>query len=190
MKTLIFDVETTALRLPRLANPDKQPYIIEFYGMIVDKTTWEVVDELELLIDPPVEIDAKITQLTGIAKRQKDIDDGLKGATRTIEGAPKFSDVAVQIKEFIESADLAVAHNMSFDYDMVNGEMERSRETVNWPLVLCTVEQTQHMFGYRSKLGDLYEHLFGERFKEAHTAKADVQALYRCYQELVERGEI
>jgi hypothetical protein len=37
---------------------------------------------------------------------------------------------------------------------------------------------------------DLYELLFGEKFANAHDAKADVEALANCYFELVKRGEI
>ena len=47
--------------------------------------------------------------------------------------------------------------------------------------IVCTVELTEHKKGYRLKLSDLHEHLFGEDFKEAHDARADADALARCY---------
>jgi len=38
--------------------------------------------------------------------------------------------------------------------------------------------------GYRLKLAQLYEHLFGETFPDAHRARNDVQALRRICVEL------
>jgi DNA polymerase-3 subunit alpha len=73
---------------------------------------------------------------------------------------------------------------------MINNEMRRLGLTVAWPRVICTVEETEHLKGHRLKLSDLYELLFGEKFANAHDAKADVEALAKCYFELVKRGEI
>lgn len=177
MKTLIFDTETTDLRLPRIANPDKQPWIIEFYGCLIDENTWQIEQELDLLIDVPVTITSEITKITGITKSD-------------LSGKPRFDAIAYDVKTLIESADRVVAHNCSFDVDMIDGEMVRCGKTVDWPKQVCTVEQTEHLKGYRLKLTDLHEYLFDTGFKGAHRAREDVQALVRCYQELRERDEI
>src|SRR5262249_43032643 len=97
----------------------------------------------------------------------------------------------VSIRDFIESAECVVAHNAAFDKDMLDLEFKRLNLTpIAWPPILCTVEQTIHVTGYRLSLSALYEHLFGETFKDAHRAETDVRALTRCVIELRKRGEL
>ena len=177
MKTLLFDTETTGLRLPSIASQSRQPYIIEYYGCIVDETTWQIISEIDELISVPVPVTAEITKITGITPAD-------------LAGKPSFDALAPAIKQQIESVDRVVAHNATFDRDMVNGEMDRHGFTVQWPEIVCTVERTEHLFGHRLTMTALHEHLFGEGFKGAHRAKDDVAALLRCYRELVARGEI
>jgi hypothetical protein len=42
----------------------------------------------------------------------------------------------------------------------------------------------------RLTLSNLHEHLFGEKFKDAHRARSDVMALVRVARELRRRGLI
>jgi hypothetical protein len=58
---------------------------------------------------------------------------------------------------------------------------------VKWPRRICTVEQTQHIKGFRLNLSGLHEFLFGEKFSGAHRAKVDVAALVRCSSEMFKR---
>jgi len=178
MKTLVFDTETTGLIKNRTTPAGRQPEIIEFYGTLVDLATGEVDQELDLLIKPERPITDEITRITGI-------DDSM------VAEAPPFKEVADQIRAIISSADAVIAHNLSFDMDMVEHEFTRLDQTVPWPVErVCTVEQTVHLKGRRLRLIDLHELLFGEPFKEAHRAKNDTQALIRCAVELTKRGEL
>lgn len=178
MKALILDTETTGLISNRTIRSNKQPHIIEFYGCIVDLETGQKTgQDLDLLIKPPVEISAEITKITTITND-------------LVKDAPSFADVASDIKSLIESAPLAIAHNMAFDRDMVDIEMDRLNLTVAWPTLLCTTEQTVHLKGFRLKLSMLHEHLIGAPFSGAHRAKVDVEALVRCCVKLHEMGEI
>ena len=177
MKPLIFDTETSGLRLPRLVPESKQPHIFEFYGCLVDESTWEIVEEFDELMKPPVPLVEKITKITTVTNEM-------------IADKPPFKAYAEAIKALIEKADRVVAHNASFDVDMVNGEMSRLGMAVDWPEVVCTVEQTMHLKSHRLKLSDLHELLFGDSFKGAHRARVDVEALTRCYKQLRIDGEI
>ncbi len=184
MKAVIFDTETTGLTENRTIALDKQPHIIEFYACLVDLKNQQVLDEMDLLIRPPNMLSDKpdfgskktTTQITGISNEM-------------LKGAPCFADVMAPIKVILETAPLIIAHNLTFDKDMVELELERHQNAIAWPFGICTVEQTVHLTGARLKLEDLHNLLFGMKF-EAHRAKADTQALVRCCYELFKRGII
>ena len=75
-----------------------------------------------------------------------------------------------------------------FDFNMINIEFKRLGLEVSWPEVICTIEATEWLHGYRLSLTSLYQELFDEKFSNAHEAKADVHALGRCYIEMIKRG--
>jgi len=158
-------------------NIDHQPKIIEFYGNVVDEND-EVVESLEFLCNPGIKLPKKIVQITGITDEM-------------LADQPPFSECAENLAKFIESCDAVAAHNLSFDWAMVNNEMKRCGMKVEWPLTrICTVENTEWIKGHRLKLAELYEYLFEEEFKDAHRAKSDVDALTKCFIELRKRGDL
>lgn len=177
MRHLVFDTETTNLIGNTLKPIGKQPQIIEFFGLILD-TDLKIVDTLDHLCKPDLPIEKLITKITSITNDM-------------VANAPKFSFCALDIKKFIESCDIVVAHNLSYDKQIVDFEMSRASMKVEWPSRgVCTVEATEYMKGYRLRLNDLHMELFGEAFEGAHRAEHDVRALARCYIELINRGEI
>lgn len=188
MSTLLFDTETSGLVKNKLVPLDNQPQIVEYYGlsledegMLLGEEGREVnhleIGNQQFLINPGKPLSAEITRITGI-------DD------KMVKDAPSFVDVAELIKANIEAHDAVVAHNLSFDRDMIDIEMKRCGLTVNWPRLICTVESTIHMKGHRLSLTALHEHLFGEPFTGAHRAETDVRALARCYLELKKRSVV
>jgi len=174
---VLLDTETTDLTFNRTKKIDQQPHVYEFYGCLFDFESQTIQEEVDTLIKVPIKIPEKSKKITGID------DDMLKDA-------PVFKDVAPRIKKLIESAPLVVAHNMSFDREILDIEFERIGETIQWPKVLCTVEATVHLKGFRLSLTALHDILFAKPFPEAHRAKHDVAALTRCCAELSQRGEI
>lgn len=177
LKSLIFDTETTGLIFNRTIKDDKLPHIIEFYGCLVDLDTGIMLDEYETLINPGIAISPEITGITGI-------DDAM------VKEAPKFASVANWIQALVESADEMIAHNLAYDEEVMRVEYDRLKRPIKFPMMLCTVEQTVHLKGYRLSLTALHELLFGEGFPSAHEAKADVLALVKCCVELKKRGVI
>ena len=187
MKAFIFDTETTGLVKNRTIKLDDQPEVIEFYGALVDlsKKGGKILKELNYLIKPSKELSdvpnhgdkRTITQITGIT------NDMLKRA-------PHFAEVGKMIFAAIENAPVTIAHNHTFDRDMIEIEAERMKRKLKWPRAICTIEATMSMKGYRLSMTELHQNLFGEPVTGAHRAKEDVKALSRCCVELYKRGVI
>lgn len=177
---IIFDTETTGLIQNTLLPLKQQPRIIELYALKLDPVTLEPVDELEQLFNPGHPLDEDITRITGL--KDEDLRD-----------APSWAQVQPKVVDFFFGARRMVAHNLSFDRDMLAFELRRTDSLMRFPWPpehVCTVEATEHLKGFRMSLSDLHTHLFGEGFPQAHRARTDVNALRRCYVELVKTGVI
>ena len=97
-----------------------------------------------------------------------------------------------------------VAHNCAFDDAMVKNEFLRlatdelitvdefnaAIEQIQEMKRLCTVQKTMFFQQRRLTLTNLHQELFGVPFEGAHRARHDVEALFRCYEELCKRGVI
>lgn len=172
----VFDTETTGLVKNRLTDQKRQPEVIEFYcGVFSPKG--KLIEELSTFIKPATAITPFITSLNHI-------DNAM------VFDAPAFAGIAPEVVRIIESCDRVVAHNAAFDVDMIEIELARAGLPISWPNVICTIEQTSIIHGYRLSLTNLHLELFGSAFEEAHRAKADCAALARCYFELVKKGYI
>jgi len=173
MRITFFDTETTGLIDNHLRTLDKQPQIFEFFALTTDEKGNELA-ATHLWAKPTVSLSDKVTKVTGI--KDEDVAD-----------KPPFREIADQIKSVIEASDLVVAHNATYDVEVINFEMQRCGKNVTWPDVRCTVELTEWLSGFRLKLEDLHEVLFGAKFDHAHSAEADVRAMAKCWFELKRR---
>jgi DNA polymerase III epsilon subunit-like protein len=182
---VVFDTETTGLTKNRTVRLDKQPEVIEFYARLVDLDAGpEPLQELYTLIRPSVEY--PMSAYTIRETKTKISNDELKDA-------PVFGEVADAIHDFIcDGSPGNLAHNLSFDRDMIEIELERLGRKIVWPLVgICTVEQTIHLRGRRMNQTALHQYLFeGKDFPGAHRARNDVEALTNIAVELHRRGVI
>ncbi len=174
---IVFDTETTGL-IDNIALPVRQqPYIIEFCAIKLDDSTLEEVGMVNRLISVPVPIPEIVTQITKINDAMLDKQDRMRT-------------VLPIIADFFRGEKTMVAHNCSYDRDMLAIELRRNgwETKFPWPTEhLCTVELTQFMKGHRLTLSALYQELFGEPFPEAHRAENDVRALCRVIRELRNR---
>ena len=180
IKLIVFDTETTGLFSSVDGPLDKLPKIIELFALKIDDQSFEIKDELDLLIDPKQPLSEEIIKVTSIT------DEMVKG-----KGAFPLHFEA--ISRFWLGEQWVAGHNITFDCDMMEIEMRRLGKTARFPWApkrLCTVELTEHYQGRRMKLMDLHEYLTGEKFESAHRAKADVMATYRCIKELAKRGDL
>ena len=177
MKALIFDTETTGLLSSHLMPHERQPEVIEYSGMLTDLDTGEILEDYTTLVNPQKPISQEIAAITGLTQAQ-------------LNQAPRFGAVADTISAQLEKAPIVIAHNASFDREMLDLEYERLNRKLSWPFTLCTVEQTIYLVGRRLNLTDLHVLLFNEPFKDAHRAGVDVMALVKCCIELHRRNVI
>lgn len=174
---IAFDTETSGLSANRTMHIDKQPEIIEIYAALFNFKNGKVLEDIDYLIKPFRPIDEEvITPITGITNAM-------------LADKPFFQQFAPSIKAFLEMdrATFITSHNIAFDQEMVDIEMTRIRDKVAWKPLICTVEQTVNLKGFRLSLTALHEHLFGKAFEKAHRAKNDVMAQIRCVVELHKR---
>ncbi len=183
MKVLIFDTETTGLPKNRTIKLDLQPEIIEFAAKIVNLKSGKVLKSFQTLIKPSKLLSDKpafgesktITQITGITNEM-------------LNGASSFKELSKEIFTMVQKAPVVIAHNLSFDSEMLDIEAERMKYSIVWPRKICTVESTIAMKGRRLSLTKLHLALFGEEFENAHRAMGDVNALTKCCIELFKKG--
>lgn len=183
MIAVIFDTETTGLLKPGANKIDDQPYITDLYMLKVqhlEDGTIVKIDDYESLFKVPVPLSADITRITGLTDKD-------------LMNQPTFAQEYKNIAKFMVGVDRLVAHNLAFDRSMLANELVRIGKVLNfpWPIEhICTVEKTIHIEQRRMNLTRLHETLFGVGFADAHRAKTDVNALFKCYVELCKKGFI
>jgi len=157
-------VETTGLLLPKTADLNKQPHIIEL--AIAKFENGKLIGEFPELIDPECEITAEITKITGIKNED-------------VKGKKKFRELLADIEDFVAGADVLYAHNAPFDTGMLGVELERCARTgFPWPpTTICTVQEFLHLKGRCLKLTQLYEMKLNKVLSQTHRAMDDVMAL-------------
>lgn len=179
MNIVIFDTETTGLTKPTPTDIAFQPFMTEIYACKVDEN-FDFIDDIDILIKPPISISKEITKITGI-------DDEM------LMGKPSFYEVYPVIREFFCGVDAIVGQNVEFDVSVLYYELFRHdlEKKFCWPeRHICTIESSHHYKNKRLNLQKLHEELFGVGFEDAHRAKNDVMATTRCFVELVRRGDI
>lgn len=192
MKVFVFDTETTWFIDKKIQDLDKQPYIIQFAGIL-----WEIVDgewkeikRINELIKPPILIPYGSSQVHHIY----DIDVTNKG---------NFESSVQDFLPYINDCDVIVGHNIEYDESMFRLEMKRlGREYDYKPKqAICTMYTSRDFCklpkkmigspGFKlPKLWELYKTLFGEYFVWAHDAMVDVEATVKCFVELVNKWVI
>lgn len=169
---IVFDTETTGLTAHPKAERSIQPRIIEFAGVLTDGV--EVLETLEFKCNPGIPLEAIITKITGLV----DAD---------LEDCAEFGDYAETLAMFFGKAEYSIAHNHSFDRDLLKYDLDRfgfGLADINMPEKnICTVEQTFHSFGRYMKLSELYEIYVGP-YEQKHRALDDVLLLNRVCKEI------
>lgn len=170
----IFDTETTGLPNHPESDLSGQPKIIEFGGIITDGVS--VLEELEFKCNPGQPLEAVITKITGL----KDED---------LKEQPPFRHYVGELRQYFGGTCGRVAHNLSFDRDMLLYECERAGITLadigyytespggSLTVELCTVEQSFFEYGRAMKLQELIEIVKGE-YVQKHRALDDVLQLF------------
>lgn len=178
------DLETTGLLKAEVNDLRNQPYITEIYFV---KLQWDdqqknfiFIDEIETFVRPPIPISEEITNITGIT-------NGM------LANAPAFPLLYPRLCEFFLGETTFIAHNVAFDLGVLCCELRRMEREFQFPWTynpVCTVERSRPLLNKRLSLGKLHEYFFGAPHEDAHRARADVEALVKCYSEMIARGMV
>ena len=190
---IIFDTETTGLpkrwKAP-LTDSENWPRCIQIAWQ-VHADSGELLSHEDYLIQPDgytVPYDAE--QIHGIST-----------ALAEQQGRP-LAEVLALFSTALEQADYVGGHNVTFDLNIMGAEFLRlgDHNPLEQAQVIdtCTEETAQlcQLPGGRGgkfklpTLTELYIHLFGAGFGEAHNATADVEATTRCFLELLRKGQL
>lgn len=186
MKLLVFDTETTGLPKARKASkegPNNWPHIVSISWVILDSVTNKIEKERYYLIKPMSwEIPEESVKIHGITTEK---------ATKEGESLAKV------LGEFLaEAYDVLVAHNMDFDYNVLDNavrwDLEMAFRDIKKPKI-CTMELSKDLCNLRNlfgkpkvpKLKELYEHAFGSPPPEdqLHNSLYDTKILVKIIQE-------
>tara|TARA_R100000458_G_scaffold55645_1_gene59792 strand:+ start:287 stop:829 length:543 start_codon:yes stop_codon:yes gene_type:complete len=176
---IIFDLETTGLPKAEGSDLILQPKIIEFGAVKLDGDFHET-DKLEFFVNPGMQLDPKITKITGIT------DDMLK------DEKPFIAYYKI-LAEWFCGEKILVAHNLPFDRKVLRFELERYDKLTKfpWPYEhLCTVEIGESVWGKKRKLGEIYSEITGKEHKGAHRSIADVRATAEIVRWYASKGHL
>ena len=179
MKRLYFDTETTGFP-QRTSDISRQPHICQLAAILVDGDGGEVASMNFLIRPDGWTIPDDVAAIHGIS---------------TEKAAACGIPIRVAMAAFsnlCRCADQIIAHNISFDRQLIAIECER----VGQPSIMDTVEQyctkdattdickLPGKFGkYKwPKLQEAHVHFFSVEFDDAHDALADVRACFRVHQ--------
>ena len=165
---VVFDLETTGLS----TRYDK---ITEFGGIRFENG--QIVDTLDILINPERKIPQKIVEKTKITDEM-------------VKNAPKIEDVIDKILKFMDGA-ILVSHNITFDYGFLSETLKRmGREPLVKPAI-DTLSLSRYLFPDASahRLGNLSRNLGMDDYddEDAHRADYDAKILNDVWLSMLSR---
>lgn len=178
MIALVYDTETTGLWYNRLKDISKQPYIVEFFGMVVDFEADKILDKFYSYFKPSTSMSKEAEKVTGLS------DAFLKDY--------ELFEKKIDEVDKLFQVDNIVGQNIMFDIQMTKFEYFRSGRELDLSNknIYDTIEATEYELGHRQNLTTLHERKLGTSFSGAHTAEEDVMATYRVARELYINGEL
>lgn len=190
MKVLVFDTETTGLIPKKSKTLADWPHIVQLSCIFIDLDKLDEMYVDNFIVNPEVDIPIETSNIHGItneiAKR-----DGIA-----------IRDVLLRITAWLDQADVLVAHNLSFDKQIIEKELERMEypnyfnireyeiyDTMKEGKCMCNIvcmNKHGHGFIKYPKLIELYKYLFKPsedclELTNAHNAIYDVLMTLRCY---------
>lgn len=201
MKVLFFDTETTGFSprnaTPCISNIKDWPYILQLAFILYDTDTNKIIINNNLLVDVNkynVVIPKEATNVNGITNQQ------------CKEHGLPIDNVLNCFLYCVHSCDMVVAHNMDYDWNMINAEILRQllqdkskmekNLVQNVPKIikyctmknsvdLCKIEMSYKYSGDKyfkyPKQEELHTYLFGVVPKNLHDALNDTLVCMRCF---------
>lgn len=126
------------------------------------------------LVNPEMRIPAAATEVHGISDAM-------------VQQAPTFKQIANEVKQFMEGADLAGYNSNRFDIPMLNEEFLRVGISVNFESrKLLDVQKVFHMMEQRT-LSAAYKFYCNKNLDDAHSAEADATATWEILEAQLEK---
>ncbi|HEY8782338.1 MAG TPA: 3'-5' exonuclease [Mucilaginibacter sp.] len=187
---LFFDTETTGT--PRnykapVTDLNNWPRLVQIAWILHDQNGVTLAKECFIIKPNGFTIPADASRIHGI----------------TTENAQKNgADLLTVLNSFnthIESSQYLIAHNISFDKNIVGAEFLRAKMKNPVPAkkLICTMMGSVNYCAIKGpygnkypKLTELHQKLFNSRFDGAHDASADITATSKCFWEMRKRGLI
>lgn len=181
MKLLIFDTETTGLppKNSKILDPETWPYMVQLSWMTYNVATRKYT-LYDYIINCPVDIPEESTNIHKIT------------ASMCKKQGYQFSDILAIFRECYLQCDLVVAHNFTFDRDMILIECMRANLPFSFSKpVYCTMLSNTYLNqGKWPKLIWLHQFLFHEDAKNLHNSLIDVIVCFRCYMKVMYHEDI
>lgn len=187
---LFFDTETTGI--PRnykapVTDLNNWPRLVQIAWILHDKNGSTLAKECFIIKPNGFTISSEASRIHGITT-----DHAQRNGVDILPVLKRFS-------THVESSQYLIAHNISFDQNIVGAELLRSRmlNTIPNKRLLCTMSNSTNYcaingpYGYKwPKLTELHQKLFNCGFDGAHDALADITATSKCFWEMRKRGLI
>ena len=171
-----FDSETTGIpnwKVP--SENEEQPHLTQLGAILVDMDTKKEISSLDVVLKPNGwTIPDEVVALNGLTT-----DYCAEVGVPEDEAVRAFLMLGANIKRY--------AYNTTFDNRIIRIATKRyfpEKVQDDWKAgeYECAMMAAKKDMGVRSvKLGDAYEHYFGERFKGAHDALSDTRAALRIW---------
>ena len=164
---VVFDLETTGLSV-------KYDRIMEFGAIKVSQGV--IVDRLDILINPEMEISTKIQNITNISNE-------------LVQGQPTIREVMPKLLDFIGDAVL-VTHNAQFDVSFMQENLNRLGMNELTNPVIDTLALSRYLFpeSTRHSLGALCRNMEIDYDEDsAHRADYDAEVLNNVWQAMIEK---
>lgn len=184
-KILYFDYETNGFPRKESLTCPGQARAVQIGAILV--VNRRVVAELNVIVKSGVEVPEQVFEIHGINKAMCD-EYGI---------APSLAHDL--FRNLVLKADLCISHNYAFDHQIAEienafcgynplMELGKSYCTMLATTEICKLPKARGT-GYKwPKLLEAHQHFFNESFEGAHDAMADVRALRRVHEHLVDTG--
>jgi len=184
---LFFDTETTGLprdwRAP-VTNLSNWPRLVQLAWLVYDNGGRLLSDGNYIIRPNGFTIPTAASSIHGITT-EKALADGAE-----------LQKVLQDFVELLMTSKYLIAHNISFDENIVGAELLRAgmNNHLDGKKKICTMKETTHYCGIDGpygkkwpKLTELHNKVFGEDFTDAHDAAIDIKITAKCFWELRKR---
>ena len=189
MRLTIFDTETTGLpKKGYVLSPetlDGWPEIVQLSWIVYDTVT-KKINEFDFILKVK-EIPIETTLIHGITTSRSHMS-----------GYP-FEMILQIFQICVDTSDLIIAHNFSFDWDVIQAECLRRNISFTCATPsYCTKLATTKLCNLQKiggglkwpKLEELHYFLFKEKASNLHNAMIDVLVCFRCYMMIMHKEDI